>query len=46
MLNSKYFSEKETVVSAEAKKMGIENIPNSQEKNYTQQAVWTALENF
>lgn len=36
MLNSKYFSEKETVVSAEAKKMGIENIPNSQEKNYIQ----------
>lgn len=36
MLNSKYFSEKETVVSAEAKKMGIKNIPNSQEKNYIQ----------
>ena len=36
MLNSKYFSEKETVVSAEAKKLGIKNIPNSQEKNYIQ----------
>lgn len=36
MLNSKYFTEKETVVSAEAKKLGIKNIPNNQEKNYIQ----------
>lgn len=34
MLNSKYFSEKETTVSAEGKKLGIKNIPNEQEKKY------------
>lgn len=34
MLNSKYFSEKETTVSAEGKKSGIKNIPNEQEKKY------------
>ena len=36
MLNSKYFTEKETVVSATGTELGIKNIPNNQEKNYIQ----------
>ena len=36
MLNSKYFSEKETTVSAEGKKLGIRNIPTDKEKKYIQ----------
>lgn len=36
MLNSKYFTEKETTVSATGKALKIKNIPNEQEKNYIQ----------
>lgn len=36
MLNSKYFTEVETTVSAIGKSLGIKNIPTEQEKNYIQ----------
>lgn len=36
MLNSKYFTEAETTVSATGKALQIKNIPNEQEKNYIQ----------
>lgn len=36
MLNSKYFTEAETTVSATGKVLKIKNIPNEQEKNYIQ----------
>ena len=36
MLNSKYFTEKETTVSATGKALKIKSIPNEQEKNYIQ----------
>lgn len=36
MLNSKYFTEAETTVSATGKALKIKNIPTEQEKNYIQ----------
>ncbi|WP_291258701.1 D-Ala-D-Ala carboxypeptidase family metallohydrolase [Fusobacterium sp.] len=36
MLNSKYFKEVETTVSATGKSLKIKNVPNEQERNYIQ----------